>query len=436
MRFETVIALRYLKDTRKTRFLSFITLISVLGIAIGTSALITVQSVMDGLQGHMKSAILGASPHIKIEKKSGEIENYKFITKKIKNISQIKGITPLISADVMFSAGSDMTGVALKGVDLNSLTPVFSLSNWMSKGNLAMLENSAECQKLSKYKEGTPNDDFEKAFAKRSQKVSSCVVIGSELAKYFGLRIGDIVSIVSPAGGGIGPSGPIPLLKKFKISGIFHSGLYDYDMSSIYISLKQASKFMSKKGAVDSLDIKLKDMDDTNTVVLAISKKLGKGFKIKTWKEINKNIFGALKMEKLVWILIMSFIVLVAAFNIISMLIMMVLGKKQDIAVLKSLGVSNKSIMRIFITDGMIVGIIGTFFGMIGAFGICEFLARLDFKFASDVYYMTHLPVKISLIVFLLVGLGALLITFLATIYPAKKAASVNPAEGLRYDGF
>ena len=436
MRFETLIALRYLKDTRKTRFLSFITLISILGIAIGTSALIVVQSVMDGLQGHMKSTILGASAHIRIENKNGEILNYRILEKKIKQIPQIKGVTPLISADVMFSAGSDMTGVALKGIDLNSLNSVFALSNWITKGSLAMLDNSLECKKLSKYKKGTLDDDFSKAFAKKNKNISSCVLIGSELAKYYGLTIGDIVTIVSPAGGGIGPTGPLPLSKKFKISGIFHSGLYDYDMSSIYISLNAASKFMSKKKSVDTLNIKLKDMNETTDVVALISKKIGKNFRIRTWKQINKNIFGALKMEKLVWILIMSFVVLVAAFNIISMLIMMVLGKKQDIAVLKSIGVSNKSIMRIFITDGMIVGIFGTFLGMLGAFFVCKLLASINLNFASDVYYMTHLPVKISFLVFVLVGLGSLLITFIATIYPAQKAASVKPAEGLRYDGF
>lgn len=261
------------------------------------------------------------------------------------------------------------------------------------------------------------------------------VVIGKEMASFLGAKTGDTITLISPDGGGMGPTGPIPLSRNFRVVGIFHTGMYQYDYSFLYLSLKDSQDFFDLKGQVNLINIKTRDIYDIRRVSSLITNAVG-GFpySILDYLDMNRNLFKALKLEKTVMFIILTFIILVASFNIVSTLIMLVMGKTREISILKAMGASNRSIMRIFMLDGFIIGFFGTVFGLILGFVICTVLRGIDFPLAEDVYYMTTLPVKMSWHIFAVVSVCSMFISFLATIYPSWQAAKIRPAEGLRYD--
>lgn len=431
MRLEVLIGLTFLKNVRRTKLLSFITCICVFGIAIGVAALIAVQSVMDGMQNQMKTAILGSRAHIKIERRKGGIENYEEILEKVSVVPGIKGITPVMEQEVMVAHSGDMTGGVAYGIDVDSLHKVSLLPEQIVDGSIFALESREACSDFiekTRRKKG-----FDMNFGEKFDH--RCIAVGKELSAYFAVSVGDRIDIISPVGGGMGPTGPLPLNKKFTVSAIFHSGMYEYDFGFLYMGLSEAQYFFSRENKIDAINITVDNMYRVEKQQDEIAGMLGEDvYLVKNWKTMNSSIFGALKMEKVVWFLIMGFVILVASFNIISMLTMLVIEKNREISILKCIGMSNSSVMKIFMFDGVLIGLTGTVAGIVAGVVLCMILAGIDLPFAKDVYYMTKIPVDMSLKTIFLVFVASTTVSFTATFYPALKAAKINPAEGVRYD--
>jgi lipoprotein-releasing system permease protein len=297
----------------------------------------------------------------------------------------------------------------LRGIDPNTAGRVINIENTLKKGSMGGLKEEGS---------GGPPGIF----------------IGKELAQTLGIMLNDTVVVVSPLGT-LAPIGTGPPMKKFSVTGIFDTGMYEYDTSLAYISLKSAQKFLAMDDKVSGVEVKVRDIYGVKKVAQQVQKELGFPFWTKDWMQMNRSLFAALKLERTVMFIILVLIVLVAAFGIVSTLIMVVMEKTKDIAILKSMGATAKSIMRIFIFEGLIIGVAGTILGLIGGYGICMLLAKYQFiSLPSDIYYISRLPVKLNGIDFFLVALSAIGITFLATLYPSWQASKLDPAEALRYE--
>ncbi len=436
MRFEFFVGLRYLWNTRRTRFLSLITLISVLGIAIGVAALVTVQSIMDGLQNQMKRSILGSKAHALVSTAEGTVSDWAPLVEKLRAVPGVTGVTPMVTTEVILSAREEVLGGIASGVDVATVGSVILLPDQMRTENsdIACLASPANCPDLFKRRGMDPRVAFEEDLLPDRARDLPPVVIGKEMARFFSLRPGDILTVISPTGGGMGPTGPLPLSKNFRVAGTFFTGMYEYDLNYVYMTLTAAQAFFSMNGAVSTVAVKIADLYDIDRLGARIRDAAGPGYTVKTWKEMNKNIFNALKMEKIVMFLILGFIVLVASFNIVATLLMLVLGKTREIAILKTMGADNRAIMTLFVFDGFVLGVVGTLLGLAIGFGACVWLDGMKLGFAQDVYYLTDLPVEMSAGLFGLVALAALLVSFAATLYPSRYAARIRPADGLRYE--
>lgn len=435
MKFEFLVAFRYLWDTRRTRFLSFISLITVLGVAIGVMALIVVQSVMDGLQNHMKDTILGAKAHLIVEnREDGALMNSDKLRLSLLASKDVAGVTPFVKRDAMVSRAGELLGAVVTGVDTENVGTVFKLPHQIKRGSFACLKDASRCEEkqLKNEEENEIIRDFNRDVKKNNSTLPG-VIIGTEMAAFYALTVGDTLTVISPTGT-TGISGSIPATQKMRVAAIFYSGLYEFDLNYVYTTLDNARNFFNAKG-VDGLAVKLHDPLMINRVEGLVKREIDeRSVRILNWKTMNRAIFGALKMERLVWFLIMGFVVLVAGFNIISMLIMVVLGKMREIAVLKTLGASRASISLIFLIQGSVVGIIGTAVGLLCAFAIVLFLDGQTLGAGNDIYYLTKIPVDRSPLIFVVVGVGTFLITLIASLYPGFIASKVRPAEGLRHE--
>ncbi|RJX35770.1 MAG: lipoprotein-releasing ABC transporter permease subunit [Desulfurivibrio sp.] len=410
MRFETFICFRYLKAKRKQGFISLITFISVAGVAVGVMALIVVLAVMAGFTSELRNKILGVNSHIVVQKLGGSIDDYPALIDSIAQTPGVKSVTPYIYSQTMITNGNNGTGIVLRGIDPASATSVLSLSSQLTEGNISGLSRSEK-------QPGSPPG----------------IIIGKHLARQLRLAMGDRVRLLSPSGP-LTPMGVIPKIKTCEITGIFDTGMYEYDSSLAYISLKTAQQFLGMGDAVHGIEINVNDIYQAENIATRIEEMLGPGFVAKDWMRMNQNLFSALKLEKTAMFIILTLIVLVAAFNIISTLTMVVMEKTKDIAILKSMGARSGSILRIFVYEGLIIGCTGTAIGVAGGLGLCKILSRYQFiKLPSDVYPMSTLPVKVLPFDVTAVALAAVLITFLATIYPSWQASRVEPAEALRY---
>ena len=344
MRYELLISLRYLKAKRKQVFISIITILSVAGVALGVMALIIVLSVMSGFEEDLKKKILGTNAHLVVLQQGSGMRNYPEILKKVEEVKGVSAATPFIFTQAMLSSDNNVHGIVLRGIDPATAGKVINIENTLKKGSMANLQKADG--------EGQPG-----------------IFIGKELAQTLGVMLDDTVVVVSPTGA-LGPLGTGPPMKKFRVSGIFDSGMYEYDTSMAYISLTSAQKFLAMGDTVTGLEVKVEDIYGVKKIGDRIRKDLGFPFWTKDWMQMNRSLFAALKLERTVMFIILVLIVLVAAFNIISTLIMVVMEKNKDIAILKSMGATPRSIMRIFIAEGLIIGIVGTLFGLLG--GVCS----------------------------------------------------------------
>lgn len=412
MSFEWFICLRYLKAKRKQSFISLITIISVVGVAVGVMALIVVLAVMTGFTDEFRAKILGVNSHIVIQKFGGEITDPAPVRAKILATPGVIGATPYIYTQALITGGEGGTGAVLRGIDPDTASTVTSLEKHLTQGSLADLK-SRPTQSGSRPVPG--------------------IIVGRDLARQLNIAVGDRVKLISPSGP-LTPMGIIPRLKACRLVGIFETGMYEYDSSLIYVSLDTARDFLNLSEGVHGIEVRLDDIYAADRIARQIEAELGSSYVAKDWIRLNKNLFSALSLEKTALSIIVALIVLVAAFNIVSTLIMVVMEKSRDIAILKAMGATSAKIMRIFIYEGLVIGVTGTILGVLGALGLCELLSRYHFIKLPDVYPMSTLPVKILPWDITLIALSAVLITFLATLYPSWQASRVEPAEALRYE--
>jgi lipoprotein-releasing system permease protein len=425
MSFELFISLRYLRAKRKQIFVSIITFISIAGIFLGVAALIIVLAVMNGFETDLRNKILGINSHIVLMKHTGAMRDYQKVMNEISDVEGVVASTPFIYSQAMLKNGGHTSGVILRGMLTDSAFKVINLGK-MQEGDINYLSG--------KYRNSLRLTD--------DTSMLPGIVIGKELAKNMGIFLFEPVNIISPMGIST-PMGMIPKMKKFIVVGIFDSGFYEYDSTLAYISLKDCQEFLSLGEQVTGLEIKVDDIYKANVIAKSIERKLGFPFWARNWMEMNKNLFAALKLEKRVMFIILSLIVLVAAFNIICTLIMIVMEKNKDIAVLKSMGATSKSIMKIFIYQGLTIGAIGTLMGCIGGLTVALNLEKVSvfienlfgFKILpGDVYYLSQLPSQVNYSDVLIIIVGTMLICFLSTIYPSRRASKLDPAEALRYE--
>ena len=416
MRYEWFIGLRYLKAKRKQTFISIITLISIVGFALGVWALIVVLAVMSGFEKTLKEKILGTQAHLVVLKTNQEgMDRYEEVVKEVEQVKGVVSATPFILSQVMLSSESNVFGVVLNGIDPDRVGKVIELARNMKAGRLQDLKAEGD---------------------------SPGIILGVELAKRLGVSLNDAIQVISPLGT-MTPMGMMPKMKRFRVMGIFYSGMYDFDNTLAYISIVSAQKFLNMGSRVTGIEIKTSDVYKVKKIGKEIHQKLGFPFWTRDWMEMNRNLFSALKLEKVAMFIILVLIVLVAAFNIISTLIMVVMEKNKDIAILKSMGAPSKGILRIFIIEGGVIGVVGTFFGTVVGLATALNLEKVSgfvenlfgFKILpSDVYYIDKLPSQVNPLDVGLIVMTAILISLLATLYPSWRASKLDPAEALRYE--
>ncbi|HNY51000.1 MAG TPA: lipoprotein-releasing ABC transporter permease subunit [Smithella sp.] len=427
MSYELFISRRYLRAKRKQVFVSVITSISILGIFLGVAALIIVLAVMNGFEEDLRTKILGIKSHIELTTDmTGPMKDYQQVRQRIAGIEGVVATTPFIYSQAMLRNGNGVSGVVLRALDTQSAFKVINLGR-IREGNIEHL-NTIPPEISSRY----AVDDTQ----------PEGIVIGKEMARNLGIFLHDTITIISPVSIAT-PMGMVPRMEKFMVVGIFESGFYEYDSTLAYLSLKSCQNFLQMGDTVTGIDIKVNDIYKADVIAKSIQSRLGFPFWAQNWMQMNKNLFSALKLEKRVMFIILSLIVLVAAFNIISALIMIVMEKNKDIAILKSMGATSQSIMKIFIYQGLIIGVIGTALGCLAGLAVALNLQEVSlfvekvfrFKFLpGDVYYLSELPSKVNYGDVVIIAVGTLLICFLSTIYPSLRASKTDPAEALRYE--
>jgi len=394
MKWELFISWRYFKARRRERFISLISLISILGIALGVMALIVVISVMNGFDKELREKIVGINPHIYIEKEGG-IENLEELLARLDNTEHITGASPFINGQALFKADKEVRGVLLRGIDPLRERKVTKIEKYLVAGTLDLSDED--------------------------------VIIGKELAEQAYLSLGDQVSIIS-SGRGQGLD--------FNVAGIFDSGMYEYDVNLVLTNIAAAQKiYKLEKGVVGGVGVRLDNIYRSTALRKTLQKTLGYPYRVRDWMGLNKNLFSALKLEKTVMFVIVALIVVVACFNIAGTLIMMVMEKTKDIGILKAIGATNRAIRKIFTFEGLILGSLGTAAGALGGVLLCHLLKTYEFiNLPRDIYYIESLPVQMRWLDSIIIVVSALVISLLATIYPAHQAVKLNPAETLRYE--
>lgn len=414
MSYELFIGLRYLKAKRKQTFVSLITLISIAGVMVGVTALIVVIAVMNGFKEDLRDKILGVTSHVVISRFDGNISKYQEVRAKVGEVSGVNAATPFIYTQVMISSRKAISGAVLRGIEPKTASKVINLPKNLRAGSLEELEAENKPEGMR----ATPG-----------------IILGNELARNIGALRGDPVTVISPLGR-LTPLGRVPRSQTFRVAGIFDSGMYEYDSTIAYVSLWAAQRFLGIGDRVTGIEVRVDDIYAADRVARAIGKALG-GYPYwsRDWMRMNKNLFSALKLEKIVMFIILTLIILVAAFNIVGTLIMVVIEKTRDIAILKSMGATRRSIMKIFMIEGAVIGLVGTLLGLLGGYTLCTLLATYKFiELPSDVYYISTLPVQMNPLDVALIALAAIVITLAASVYPAWQASRFDPAEAIRYE--
>ncbi len=410
MSFEFFISFRYLKVKKRHAFISLTSGLSIAGVTLGVMALIIVIAVMSGFESDLKSRILGIKSHLEVTRKDSNFNNYQTVVEKIRTHEAVKAVAPFVSEQMMLRANGRIFGATIKGVDPGSAGQVMptldpSLLNQHRNGNQSMA--------LEDHLPG--------------------IILGKELARNMGVIKGDRIDLITPRAF-LTPVGHMLSLKRFEVAGFFEVGMYEYDMTLAFILLSDAQKLLRIPKKINGIEIRLKEIYQAPEVGHELEKLLGDNYTAKNWIQMNRSLFAALRLEKAAMFIILALIIFVAAFNIASSLIMMVMEKTKDIAILKTMGASSNTIRNIFITMGMLIGGMGVILGMVLGLGVCAALDRYQFiQLPGDVYYITDLPVQVELQDVGLIALAAVVICLLATLYPAHRASKRNPVEALRY---
>lgn len=427
--FEYFVGLRYLLNRARVS-LSIISIISICGVMLGVTALISVVSVASGFEEVFRDKVLGVNSHVLVMTyKQDDFREYRDVQATLEGYSdEILETAPFIFHEMMIAIGSKVSGILIKGVEPETMMGVSDLAKYIIAKDDA--ERAAILEDLH-YRHERDGD-------------VPPVIIGRVLAEKLKANIGDEVRVISPRRGIVGehrygPNNMEPTQNRFRIIALYDSGFYDYDNRLLICDYKALQDFFNLDDVVTGVEVRVKDINKTGELRDAVTPLLNSNpglerFKVIDWQDLNRNLFTSLHLQKITLSVIMLFIVIVASFNIVGTLIMMVLDKQRDISIMKSMGASDGMIMRTFIYQGMVIGGIGTVLGLLCGLGVCELLTLYEFELDSTVYLIDSLPVKLELSVFLTVGLGTLFISFLATLYPSWWATQQSPVEGLRYE--
>ena len=410
-KFELFIARRYLRAHRKEKVISVITAISILGVAAGVMALIIALAVNNGFKNTLERNLLGAMAHISVlEKEPGSgIENWRELSVRLRQLPHVTAVGPALYTPVFLTGGLQPHGAQLKGIDVASELAISESLRHLKQGSLAPLRDPT----------ATPPG----------------ILLGTRLVEDTGMVLNSRITVISPQGGTLTPFGIRPSFRPFRVAGIFESGFFEIDDSWAYTSIETAQKLLGVADVVNAIELKVDDLDRAPEIARDIEKLVGSRYTTTTWMERNKQLIGALNMERMVTVITIGLIVLVAALNIFITLVMMVMEKYRDIAVLMSMGARGGQIRRIFMLQGVLIGVVGSSIGLILGYALCYYANRYHWvRLDETVYSLSFVPFEPRWIDGLWVPAAAILVSFVATIYPARKATQITPAEVLRYE--
>jgi lipoprotein-releasing system permease protein len=455
--FSSYIAARHVR-AKKSGFLTLISGLSIFAVALGSFSLSGAISVMGGFSSDLKRKILGNNAHIVIDTASQSAwSDSAPVLERVRALRGVIAATPVVQGEVMASSASNLAGVVVHGIDPATIGDVIDLRKNIEapvrvEDKLAYLETPELLRHIpqeevigigsggEEYTKGPDlpplGDDLDPAVREviEGPPLRPGLVVGRELAKTLHVYVGDEVTLVSPLGD-LGPMGVMPKTRKYRIAGIFYSGMYEYDATHVYTTLEEAANYFGTPGQITTIEVKVDDAESadrlTPGVVAAVDRP---DLVVRDWREINKNLFSALKLERIATFLILSIEIIVASFCIVSTLLLMMAEKSKEIAILKALGATDGAIMRTFMTEGVIIGGIGTILGVSTGLALCTGLSWFGLRLDPDVYYIDRLPINVSALDYGIVTLAALTICSLATIFPARQASQLRPVDGLRYE--
>jgi len=421
--YEIFVGLRYLRAKRRNRTISLNTVVSIAGITLGVAALIGTVGIMTGFKEDIQAKILGTTAHIIVQDRiKDSMSDYDPVTKQVTTVPGVVAATPFVLKQVLLTTQTGVQGIVIRGIDPQREGTVTELAKNLSTGQLADLSRPVKVKQ-------SPIDDPTSP-AVETEKPG--IILGKELALRLGVFVGDTVNVVSPVGP-ISAIGMVPKIRTFALVALFQSGMYEYDSSLAYIDLAEAQKFFSMGQTVTGIEIKVTDVFRAAETARSVEQSLGFAYGARDWMQMNRNLFSALKLEKTMMFLLLVLITIVASFNIVSTLTMIVTEKQKEIAILKAMGATRKSIRRIFMLNGLIIGLSGTAIGIPLGYAFL-WLIQTFWTFDPTVYYISRIPVHVQAMDVFLVAGSAIVISFVATVYPSLQAAKLEPVAALRYE--
>ncbi|HEX7094096.1 MAG TPA: lipoprotein-releasing ABC transporter permease subunit [Nitrospiraceae bacterium] len=421
--YEIFVGLRYLRAKRRNRTISLNTVVSIAGITLGVAALIGTVGIMTGFKEDIQAKILGTTAHIIVQDRIKDgMSDYDPVTKQVATVPGVVAATPFVLKQVLLTTQSGVQGIVIRGIDPQREGTVTELAKNLSSGQLADLSRPVKVKQ-------SPIDDPTSP-AVETEKPG--IILGKELALRLGVFVGDTVNVVSPVGP-ISAIGMVPKIRTFALVALFQSGMFEYDSSLAYIDLAEAQKFFNMGQTVTGIEIKVTDVFRAAETARSVEQSLGFAYGARDWMQMNRNLFSALKLEKTMMFLLLVLITIVASFNIVSTLTMIVTEKQKEIAILKAMGATRKSIRRIFMLNGLIIGLSGTAIGIPLGYAFL-WLIQTFWTFDPTVYYISRIPVHVQAMDVFLVAGSAIVISFAATVYPSLQAAKLEPVAALRYE--